>query len=70
MTAAGIRIPGWVWPLVVAAFAVFVLGLKLGAQVNANDNRVAKVEESLFGVNFRLCRMERAMGIDPYQTCP
>ena len=69
MTTAGVRIPGWVWPVVIAAGAIFGLGLKLGAQVVANDTRIGRVEEAVSGMNFRTCRIEQALGIDPYQTC-
>jgi hypothetical protein len=63
----GFRVPSWVIPtLSAAATAVATLiaigiamGSKLEAQAQQNDN-----------VNYRLCRIERALKVDPWISCP
>jgi hypothetical protein len=66
---AGIRVPAWAIGALLATAAIFGVGLRLGAQVTDNDSRFKRLEERASSLDFRLCRIERALGISPYQSC-
>lgn len=63
------RVPSWFWPTVIAVFSVLGVGFKVGAQVADNANEVQKVKDQATSLDFRLCRIEKALNISPYQTC-
>ena len=68
MTA--LTLPKWVWPVVIAVGAIFGLGWRLGAEEADKASRVTQVEAAVGSLNYRLCRIERALDISPYPTCP
>jgi hypothetical protein len=65
----GLRIPRWLITAVIVGAGILGLGFKLGAQVSQNDERITKLEYTVNGLDFRLCRIEKALQISPYQTC-
>ena len=66
---SGIRVPAWAIGAILAGAAVFGLGVGYGAAQSDNASRIGRVEEQNRGLDFRLCRIERALGISPYQSC-
>jgi hypothetical protein len=58
----GIRIPGWAVGALSAAATLMLMGWAVG-QKFANDARDRDI------VNYRLCRIEKALGIDPWNSC-
>ena len=65
----GIQVPGWAVAAVLAACGILGVGYSLGAQESRADTRVTAVEAQMNGMDFRLCRIERALAIAPYQSC-
>jgi hypothetical protein len=49
--------------------ALLGVGYRVGAQVSGNDDRIQRLEDANRGLDFRLCRIERALNIAPYQSC-
>jgi hypothetical protein len=62
-TQNGFRVPSWAVAALTAMTTLIgigiLLGSKLEAQAQQNDN-----------VNYRLCRIERALQVDPWISCP
>lgn len=52
----GVRIPGWVWPAAFSVVALVGFGYNIGSRMGAIDTR--------------LCRIERAVHIEPWVNCP
>jgi len=62
MTVNGIRVPGWAVAAVLAAAGLIGVGVGVGRSAEAQDQRDKTVD-------YRLCRIERALGIEVWQSC-
>lgn len=59
----GLRVPGWAVTAVVAIAAILTTGIAVGQKIKAN--------ESAFEIiSVRLCRIERAVNLQPWPGCP
>lgn len=65
----GIRVPAWAIGTVLGASAIYGLGVRTGREITDNDSRLARLKERASSLDFRLCRIERALQISPYQSC-
>lgn len=81
----GVRVPRWLVAVVVATVAVATAGWGVGRAVQARDGRLEALElkQQLNAVlierkadladlrvfDVRLCRIERALRIEPWETC-
>jgi hypothetical protein len=63
MTVNGIQVPGWAVAAIMVAASLIGVGVGLGAKLEAQAQRDVNV-------NYRLCRIERALGVEPWQGCP
>lgn len=64
-----IHCPPWLPALVGAVVTILGVGYALGVSVTRNTNRIHEMEVAVAGLDFRLCRIERALNVAPYQTC-
>ena len=81
----GVRVPRWLVVALVATIAVATAGWSVGRAVQARDARLEAIElrQQLTAVlierkadlndlrvfDVRLCRIERALRIEPWETC-
>ena len=65
----GLRVPAWAIGAILAVAAIFGLGIGYGSAASDNSRKIERLEEQNKGLDFRLCRIERALAISPYQTC-
>ena len=61
-TGRAIYVPGWA---VVAA--ITVIGLLSAGYAAGQKGRV--IEDTFTVINYRLCRIEHAVNVEPYMTC-
>ncbi len=59
----GIRVPRWLITALAVGVAVLSAGYAVGEKVAANTARMNTIE-------LRLCRIERALKIEPWPRCP
>ncbi len=59
----GVHIPGWAIAAIVLIIAVLTTGFSLGRTWNDTQRSVAEM-------NTRMCRIERALDIPPWPSCP
>jgi hypothetical protein len=69
MTTNGIRVPGWLVAALTATVMLLIFGARVGAQIAQNDDRISQLERQNITLDFRLCRIEIALRISPYQSC-
>ena len=81
----GVRVPRWLVAVVVAVVTVASAGWAVGRAVQARDGRLEALElrqqlvtvevqrkadlSDLRTFDLRLCRIERALRIEPWETC-
>ena len=81
----GVRVPRWLVAVVVAVVTVASAGWAVGRAVQARDGRLEALElrqqlvtvevqrkadlSDLRAFDLRLCRIERALRIEPWETC-
>lgn len=58
----GIHIPGWAVAAITMVVALISTGVWAGLKAEAQSNQNVTVD-------YRLCRIERALNIDPWVTC-
>lgn len=58
----GVRIPGWAITAVTLAATLIWTGIWTGLKVEAQTHRNVTVD-------YRLCRIEKALGVDPWFSC-
>jgi hypothetical protein len=76
----GIQVPGWAVAAVVAVFAILGVGYQIGnwhrgaqdsdeVEVLRNSVRIDNIDGKVGQLDFRLCRIEKALNIAPDQSC-
>ena len=63
LTARSIHVPGWAVVAVTVAVALLSAGYAAGQKERDTD---AQFEV----INYRLCRIERAVNVEPWMRCP
>lgn len=63
MNGSGFRVPGWAVSAIAIAILVLTVGFKFGRMYDRLDNTLETMEA-------RLCRIERAVNVQPGLGCP
>lgn len=59
----GFRVPGWAVAALTTMVTLIGIGIALGTKLEAQAQRNLTVD-------YRLCRIERALQVDPWASCP
>lgn len=63
MNGNGLRVPGWAVTAVVAIAAILTTGIAVGQKIKGTDTAFEII-------SVRLCRIEKAVNLQPWPGCP